>query len=118
MKRDLHIEAVYPFPPERVRALCRWVFQPVVALHTAPQYGRFSFGHDISAAFEPERRIYTLRNPHFAEAFTLVNRDRLWDPASPHAQRAASKRAFATALAIVLAAAAVIRGLYDQHVSD
>jgi hypothetical protein len=78
----------------------------------------FSIGLDISSMFEPERRTYTLRNPQFAEAFVAVNRDRLWDPASPHAQRAAAKRSWAIAVLIVLAAAVVVWGIYKDYIAE
>jgi hypothetical protein len=68
--------------------------------------------------FEPERRVYTLRNARFGEAFIAVNRERIWDPASPQAQRAATKRSFAIAVFIVVAAGAIAWGIYDEYFSD
>jgi hypothetical protein len=80
--------------------------------------GAFRIGDDASSMFEPERRLYTMRNPRFAEAFIAVNRERIWDPASPQAQRAANKRSFAIAVFIVLAVGAVAWGIYDEYFSD
>jgi hypothetical protein len=78
----------------------------------------FVFSEDHSSMFEPERRFYTLRNPQFADAFLHVNRDRLWDAASPHAQRAAVKRSWAIAILIVLAMAVIIWGIYNDYAAD
>jgi hypothetical protein len=100
-------------------AVCaRLAFNETRYLAVSPPTGvsrAFSFSPDVSSLFEPERRHYTLSNPQFAEAFMTVNRDRLWDPASPHALRAASKRSFAIAIGILIAAAVVIWGIYDEY---
>ncbi|HET8546634.1 MAG TPA: hypothetical protein VFL57_01445 [Bryobacteraceae bacterium] len=78
----------------------------------------FGFGGEVSGMFEPERRVLTLRNAQFAEAFVAVNHERIWDPASPQAQHAATKRSFATAVFVVIAIAAVAWGIYDEYFSD
>jgi hypothetical protein len=78
----------------------------------------FDIGDDRSEMFEPERRFYTLRNAQFADAFIAVNRERIWDPASSQAQRAATKRSLAIAVFIVLTIAVVAWGVYDEYFSD
>jgi hypothetical protein len=51
----------------------------------------FDFGPDISDALDPgERRIYTMRDAVFAEAFVQLNRDRVWAP-DPAAERAEAR---------------------------
>ncbi|HET7468283.1 MAG TPA: hypothetical protein VFJ81_01360, partial [Gemmatimonadales bacterium] len=48
----------------------------------------FDFSPDISNLLDrSQRRIYAMRDPAFAEAFTALNRDRVWQP-DPAAQRA------------------------------
>lgn len=47
----------------------------------------FDFSPDISELLDrKERRVYAVRDPAFAEAFTALNRDRLWQP-DPAAER-------------------------------
>jgi hypothetical protein len=52
----------------------------------------FDFSDDLSEPFDLPRRAYTALNPVFGEAFHLLNRDRVWDPASPQAIRASRHR--------------------------
>jgi hypothetical protein len=48
----------------------------------------FDFSPDISDLFDHrERRVYAMRDAAFAEAFTALNRDRVWQP-DPAAERA------------------------------
>ena len=48
----------------------------------------FDFSPDISDLLDrSQRRIYAMRDPAFAEAFTALNRDRVWQP-DPAAERA------------------------------
>ena len=48
----------------------------------------FDFSPDISDLLDHrQRRVYTMRDPAFAEAFTALNRDRVWQP-DPAAERA------------------------------
>jgi hypothetical protein len=48
----------------------------------------FDFSPDISDLLDhSQRRVYTMRDAAFAEAFTALNRDRVWQP-DPAAERA------------------------------
>jgi hypothetical protein len=48
----------------------------------------FDFSPDVSDLLDhSQRRIYAMRDPAFAEAFTALNRDRVWQP-DPAAERA------------------------------
>ncbi len=65
----------------------------------------FDFSDDVSDVFDAkQRRVYAIRDPAFAEAFTALNRDRVWTP-DPKAER--SERRLAIALAAFLALAAL-----------
>ena len=73
-----------------------------------------SFSDDISESFEPERRVYTLKNPGFAAAFIEMNRDKMWRPDGRSAQVARRKRTVLYILFGILAAAAVIYGVLED----
>jgi len=48
----------------------------------------FDFSPDVSDILDhAQRRVYTMRDPTFAEAFTALNRERVWNP-DPRAVRA------------------------------
>lgn len=70
-----------------------------------------TFTDDISELFEPERRIYTMRNPQFADAFIELNRQRMWRPDGRTARVAKHKRKLAYIGFGILAGAAVIYGM-------
>jgi hypothetical protein len=60
--------------------------------HMVPRQTRvtlaFDFSPDVSDLLDhSQRRIYTMRDAAFAEAFTALNRDRVWQP-DPAAERA------------------------------
>lgn len=62
----------------------------------------FDFSDDLSAPFDLPRRSYTALNPAFGEAFHVLNRDRVWDPASPQAIRASRHRGIVMAILLVV----------------
>jgi hypothetical protein len=64
--------------------------------------GAFDFSDDLSDPFDATRRAYTSLNPAFAEAFHVMNRDRVWDPSSPQAIRASRHRGIVMALLMVV----------------
>jgi hypothetical protein len=63
---------------------------------------RFDFSDDLSEPFDLPRRAYTSLNPVFGEAFHSLNRDRVWDPASPQAIRASRHRGIVMAILLVV----------------
>ena len=68
----------------------------------------FDFSPDISDVLDPgERRIYSMRDAAFAEAFTALNRDRIWLP-NPAADRAERLVWIACAVFIALGAIAAL----------
>jgi len=66
----------------------------------------FDFGPDISELLDRKaRRVYAMREPAFAEAFTALNRDRLWQP-DPTAERAERRVWIACAVFLAIGALA------------
>ncbi len=66
----------------------------------------FDFSPDISDILDhARRRGYAMRDPSFAQAFTALNRDRLWQP-NPAAERAEKRVWIACAIFLALAAIA------------
>jgi hypothetical protein len=66
----------------------------------------FDFSPDVSDILDrAQRRVYAIRDAPFAEAFTALNRDRLWQP-NPAAERAERWVWIACAIFLVLAAIA------------
>ena len=66
----------------------------------------FDFSPDVSDLLDHnQRRVYTMRDAAFAEAFTTLNRDRLWQP-DPAAERAEMRVWIACAIFLVLGALA------------
>ncbi|HKT60145.1 MAG TPA: hypothetical protein VJQ46_08850 [Gemmatimonadales bacterium] len=64
----------------------------------------FDFSPDVSDLLDrKERRVYAMRDPAFAEAFTALNRDRLWQP-DPAAERAEMRVWIACAVFLALGA--------------
>jgi hypothetical protein len=63
------------------------------------------FSDDISEPFDPQRRVYSIRNAAFAEAFAAANPQAAWEAGSPRAVRGQWRRRLATALLILAAAA-------------
>src|SRR5205809_6126962 len=74
----------------------------------------FTFTRDRKKMFEPSRRRFQFRNELFAEAFTEVNRDKLWDPRSALAGNAATKRALVYAFAIAAGAVFVLWSIWND----
>ena len=74
----------------------------------------FDFSADVSRAFEPARFICTLRDAAFAQAFSVLNAERLWQRDSEQAvtERRSAKRKFWVVGAVVVAAG--IWGLIDD----
>ena len=62
----------------------------------------FDFSDDLSAPFDLPRRAYTSLNPAFSEAFHVLNRERVWNPASPQAIRASRHRGIVMAILLVV----------------
>ena len=75
----------------------------------------FYFTSDMSAAFEPAWRRYTLRNPAYAEAFGQLNQRLSWDRHNPAAERARSLRFYGKSLAYTAFGAFVLYWLYDDY---
>jgi hypothetical protein len=66
----------------------------------------FDFSPDISDLLDHrQRRVYAMRDATFAEAFTALNRDRVWQP-DPGAERAEKRVWIVCAVLIVLGALA------------
>jgi hypothetical protein len=66
----------------------------------------FDFSPDVSDVLDRgERRIYAMRDQAFAEAFTALNRDRVWQP-DPAAERAEMRVWIACAVFLALGALA------------
>ena len=66
----------------------------------------FDFSPDISDLLDHrQRRVYAMRDAGFAEAFTALNRDRVWQP-DPAAERAERRVWVVCAVLIVLGAIA------------
>jgi len=62
----------------------------------------FDFSPDVSDVLDhEERRVYALRDGAFAEAFTALNRERIWQP-DPAAKRAESRVWIACAVFLTL----------------
>jgi hypothetical protein len=64
--------------------------------------GAFDFSDDLSEPFDAPRRAYTSLNPAFAEAFHVMNRDRVWNPSSAQAISASRHRGIVMALLLVV----------------
>jgi hypothetical protein len=72
----------------------------------------FDFSPDVSDILDHgQRRIYTMRDPAFADAFAALNRDRMWRP-DPAAMRA-EKRVWITCL-VFLALAALAAAVLNR----
>lgn len=72
----------------------------------------FDFSPDLSDLLDPgQRRLYAMRDAAFAEAFTALNRDRVWQP-DPVAVRA--ERRVWIACAVFLVVAALVAALLDR----
>jgi hypothetical protein len=68
----------------------------------------FDFSPDLSDVLDHgERRIYASRDPAFAEAFTALNRERIWQP-DPAAERAELRVWIACAVFLALSALAAV----------
>jgi hypothetical protein len=68
----------------------------------------FDFGPDLSDLLDrSQRRVYAMRDPAFAEAFTALNRDRVWQPA-PAAVRAEMRVWIVCAVFLVVSAVVAV----------
>jgi hypothetical protein len=68
----------------------------------------FDFGPDISDVLDPgERRVYAMRDAAFADAFSALNRDRVWRP-DPAAERTELRVWIACAVFLALGALAAL----------
>lgn len=66
----------------------------------------FDFSPDVSDVLDHgERRVYAMRDQAFAEAFTALNRDRVWQP-DPSAERAEMRVWIACAVFLAIGALA------------
>jgi hypothetical protein len=68
----------------------------------------FDFSDSHAEAFDAPRATYSIRNAAFAEAFMALNRDRVWNPEAPTAQRAARSRKLIYGLALAGLAARLL----------
>lgn len=68
----------------------------------------FDFGDNQAARFEPEWRVYRLRNVTYTRAFQQANAARIWDETGPRFARAARLRHFAGMLRIAAAAVLLV----------
>lgn len=72
----------------------------------------FDFSPDVSDVLDhEERRVYAMRDGAFAEAFTALNRERIWQP-DPAAERAESR--VWIACAVFLALGALVAALLNR----
>jgi len=65
----------------------------------------FDFSESHAELFDEPRSTYSIRNREFAAAFTALNRERIWNPHSPKARRAAQSRKLAYGAAFGVLAA-------------
>jgi hypothetical protein len=72
-----------------------------------PTLAAVNFDDDRMVLFEPARRTVTFTNALVAEQFATLNSALVWDPATPHARRAAGARWLVGALLLVAGIAAL-----------
>ncbi|MBL8215222.1 MAG: hypothetical protein JNK87_31170 [Bryobacterales bacterium] len=70
---------------------------------------------DLSAMFEPEHHDYTFVNRQFSQAMLDRNRHRLWNPASPVARQAASRRRTVKYLLLAILALFLLLGVLKEY---
>jgi hypothetical protein len=70
--------------------------------------GSFDFTGVGGDLYDGPRRTYTLRNSAFRDAFVLLNRELTWNPGSPQARQAESKRKVTTVIAVAVVAGLVV----------
>jgi hypothetical protein len=72
----------------------------------------FDFSPDVSDLLDPsQRRVYAMRDAAFAETFTALNRDRVWQP-DPAAER--EERRVWVACAVFLVIAGLVAALLNR----